>query len=94
MNIDKNQIKHISNLIRINLTEQEIEEFLPQLKEILEYFDKIDELQTDSIKPSFLPIEIEMGLREDKIEKSLSAKKALSNTDHKENNFFKSPKVL
>lgn len=94
MNIDKNQIKKISALIRINLSELEIEEFLPQLKEILNYFNKLDELNTDNIEPSFLPIEIEMGLREDKIEKSLSVKKALSNTIHKEENFFKGPRVL
>ena len=48
--IDKELIKRVANNARLNLTEKEIEEFIPQFKDILNVFSKISEVNTDNVK--------------------------------------------
>ena len=94
METNRELIEKIASISRLNLTESEINEFLPQLKEILNAFSKIKEVNTENVRPSFQPLEIKNIYREDKIEKCLSQEEALKNTKHKENGFFKGPKTI
>lgn len=92
--IDKELIERVAQNARLNLTEKEVEKFLPELKEVLEYFSKIDELKVDKEEPSFQPLEMKNVLREDKVTKCLTQEEALSNTKHKKDGYFKGPRVL
>ena len=94
MQLDKDLILRVAKIARLNLTESEIKEFLPQLKEILQHFSKLDEVNVDNIKPSFQPIELKNITREDKIGKCLTQEEALSNTKHRRDGFFKGPKAI
>lgn len=94
MKVDKDLILKVAKNARLKLSEKEIEEFLPQLKEILENFESIKKVDTINIKEMFHPIEIKNNIREDKIETSLSQEKALSNTKHKKDGYFKGPRAL
>ena len=94
MKIDKALIKHVAEISRINLTETEIKEFLPQLKEILDAFSKIKQVNTDNVKPSYQVVEIKNALREDIPKKCLDNDIALKNTKHKRNGYFMGPKVV
>lgn len=94
METNRELIEKIASISRLNLTESEVNEFLPQLKEILNAFSKIKEIDTENVKPSFQPLEIKNVYREDKTEKCLSQEEALKNTKHKENGFFKGPKTI
>lgn len=92
--IDRKLLLKVSENARLNLSEDEIKEFLPQLKEILEAFSKLNELDVSSEKPSFQPLELKNVSREDKAEKCLSQKDVLSNTQHKKDGYFLGPKVV
>lgn len=94
MKIDKALIGHIADLARLKLTEAEIKKFLPQLKEILESFSKLDEVNTDNTKPSFQPVELENMTREDKIKPCLSQEEALCNAKEKKEGYFKGPMAI
>ena len=94
MKIDKELIQRVAKVARLNLTESEIKEFLPQLKEILDNFETIKSAPTDNIHPSFQPIEIKNVTRNDTIGNCLSQKDALKNTKHKQDDYFKGPKAL
>lgn len=94
MEVNKKLIQQIASLARLNLTPAEIKEFLPQLKEILEYFSKLKKVNTNKIKPSFQPIELKNVYRKDIIKKGLTQKQALANTKHKKDGFFKGPKAI
>ncbi|EKE16517.1 MAG: glutamyl-tRNA(Gln) and/or aspartyl-tRNA(Asn) amidotransferase, C subunit [uncultured bacterium] len=45
------EIKHIANLARISLKEKEIEKYQKDLSDILEYFKKMEELDTEKVEP-------------------------------------------
>ena len=94
MNIDKELIKRVAENAKLNLTESEIREFLPQLKAILDNFETIQKAQTKDIKPSFQPLEVKNITREDKSSTCLSQEEALRNTKHKSNGYFKGPKAI
>lgn len=94
MKVDKALIEHIAGLARLKLTEGEIKRFLPQLKEILEHFSKMDEVDTSKVKPSFQPVELKNIMREDKVKECLSQDKALANAKEKKDGYFKGPMAV
>ena len=94
MNVDKELIKKVAELARLELSDKEIEIFLPELKEILNAFSKVDEVDTKGVKPSFQPVELKNFMREDEVEPSLSQEGALANTEHKKDGYFKGPKAV
>ena len=94
MQVDKDLIKHVAGVARLNLTNEEIEEFTPQLKEVLGHFEKLQEVNTEGIEPSFQPIKIRDSLREDNIQESLSQEEALRNAEHKKDGYFRGPAAL
>jgi len=94
MEVDKKLITHVADVARLKLTEEEIDKFLPQLQEILAAFQKIDEIDTSGIEPSFQPVEIKNVTREDTPSKTLTQEQALKNSTHKEDGYFKGPKAV
>jgi len=94
MDINKELIEKVAKNARWELTKEEKEEFIPQLKEILESFSTINEAPVHNLHPSFQPISIKNIFREDKTEDCLTQEQALQNTTHKKDGFFKGPKTL
>lgn len=94
MIVDKKLIEHVAKVARLNLTNEEIIEFLPQLKEILLAFEELQEIDTTNILPSYHPVEVKNHTREDKILKSFTQKQALSNSINNKGGYFMGPKVI
>lgn len=94
MEISKELIEKVAKNARLQLTEQEIKEFLPQIKEVLNAFSKLKEAPSNNLEPSFQPIEVKNITREDKTSSCLTQDQALQNTQHKKQGYFKGPKTI
>ncbi len=94
MEVDSNLVKKIGELARINLTDKEVDKFVPQFKEILEAFSTLDEVDVKNTKPSFQPVVLKNHLREDKIEPSLTQEQALINSKNTKDGYIKGPKAV
>ena len=94
MKVDKELIKHVADLAKLKLTDKELDEFIPQMKELLDHFSQLDQVNTDKITPSFHPIDLRNMVRDDKKEDCLSQEQALSNTEHKKEGYFKGPRAV
>ena len=94
MEVDINLLEHVAEVARLKLTEEEIRKFLPQLKEVLEFFSQLKNVNTDNVKPSFQPVELKNTMREDEEKKCLSQDEALSLTEHKKEGYFKGPRAV
>jgi aspartyl-tRNA(Asn)/glutamyl-tRNA(Gln) amidotransferase subunit C len=70
MELNKDLVLKIASTARLNLTNEEVEEFLPQLKDVLSAFDLLNEVDTTNISASLHPINITGSLREDEPKKS------------------------
>lgn len=93
MELNKELLLKIAKNARLELTKEEINEFLPQLKAILNSFDKLKGIEADE-EPSFHPIKIEDVYREDKKEDPLTQDEALSNVKVKKEGYVKGPRVV
>lgn len=71
MTIDRQQILKVAELARLELTEEEKTEFSLQLTEIINYVEKINELNTENIQPTDHIVELKNVFREDKVHKSI-----------------------
>ena len=94
MEVDRKFLEHVAEVARVKLNDEEIKKFLPQLKEILEFFSQLKDINTDNVKPSFQPVELKNIMREDKEEQCLSQDDALSLTEHKKDGYFKGPRAV
>ena len=94
MEINRELIIKVAKNARINLTEEEIKEFIPQFKEILENFSKLKEVDTAGVKVSIQPIDIKNVIRKDEIKECVSNEDILKNTEHKKDKYFLGPKAL
>lgn len=94
MEVDRKLLEHVADVARIKLSEEEINKFLPQLREVLEFFSQLKEINTDNVKPSFQPVELKNAMREDKEEECVSQEDALSLTPHKKDGYFKGPRAV
>ena len=88
------QVKKVAKLSRLELTSEEVEEFAGQLSAILDYMEKMNELDTDNVEPLAHCLPITNVLREDQIKESLGTDKTLANAPQRDGEFFKVPKIL
>lgn len=91
--MDTEKVEKVASLARLNLTEEEKGRFAEDFEEILDFFSALDEVETEDVEPAFHPIELKNEMREDEVEEPLSQEEALANTEHKEDGFFRGPKI-
>lgn len=93
--LSKDTIEHLSKLALLDLSEEEKEKLSDQLTDILEYFKKLDDLDTSNVEPTTHPIDgLSNVFREDIPKESLSNEEALKNTKYKKDGYFKAPRIL
>ena len=92
--IDETEVRKVAKLARLKLSDKEIAAFSGQLSAILEYMDKLDELDTTDVKPLAHCLPISNVFREDKPKQSLGTEKTLANAPERDGDFFKVPKIL
>jgi aspartyl-tRNA(Asn)/glutamyl-tRNA(Gln) amidotransferase subunit C len=94
MKIDKAQVEYVANLARIALSEEEKELFAEQLGKIIEYVEKLNELDTSNVDPMAHATGLKNVFRDDVPGTSLTPEKALADAPDKEDHFFRVPKVV
>jgi aspartyl-tRNA(Asn)/glutamyl-tRNA(Gln) amidotransferase subunit C len=94
MEVDRKLLEHVAEIARLKLSEEEIKKFLPQLKEALEFFSQLKDVNTDNVEPSFQPVELKNAMREDTEKECLSQDDVLSLTEHKKDGYFKGPRAV
>jgi len=92
--IDPDLVRHIGKLSRIELTEQQVQTFGRQLARIIDYFDKLQELDTSQVEPMAHALEMANVFGEDAVRESLAPQQALANAPQRDGDFFKVPKVI
>jgi len=94
MGITKEVVEHIAQLCRIELDQEELNYYSSQLVKILEYIEKINQLNLEEIPFEFNPHTQTNVYREDKTEKFFNLQGLLKIFPEQEDNFIKIPKVI
>jgi aspartyl-tRNA(Asn)/glutamyl-tRNA(Gln) amidotransferase subunit C len=88
------EVAHIAELARLDLTEEEITRYGQQLSAILEYFARLQELDTSDIPPTSSTLSLTGVLRSDEPGDGLSRVDLLRNAPDVEAEQFRVPPIL
>lgn len=92
--ISQKEIEHVAWLARIELSDNEKDLFTRQFNEILNYFERINEADTENVPPTYHVLDLLNVYRDDKVTNSLPLKAALKNAPRKEKQFLKAPRIV
>ena len=94
MSVTRKEVEHIAQLAQPRFKNEELENFTSQLNEILNYVDKLNELDTENVEPLSHPVEEFNKFRDDELKPSIEREEALKNAPDRTDEFFKVPKVI
>jgi aspartyl-tRNA(Asn)/glutamyl-tRNA(Gln) amidotransferase subunit C len=92
--ISREQVLHVARLARIELDDDDVEHYRGDLSSILDYVDKLGELDLAGVEPTTHAVELASRLRDDEVEQRISADAALGNAPDVETGHFRVPKVV
>tara|TARA_B000000532_G_C18578861_1_gene281861 strand:+ start:56 stop:367 length:312 start_codon:yes stop_codon:yes gene_type:complete len=101
MNTDNNNlnIENLAELAKINLSTEELEKYKDQIKNIIDHFSSLKNIETEGFSLNYWEIDdkkvVELeNLRTDEIKNSFINKEIFQNAPENENGFFKIRKIL
>ncbi len=92
--ITKDEVKHVANLARLSVTEEEAEMFTQQLDAIITFAEQLNELDTDGIEATTHVLDVRNVLREDEVKQSLPREEVLKNAPDEQDGQVKVPSIL
>ena len=97
MSLTEKDARYVAALAHLELTDEELSKFVPQLDAILKYMEKLNELDTSRIEPmaqvTYLA-EKNASMRPDSARKTFDSKVALQNAPETGPGYFKVPRVI
>ena len=94
MSFSRQDVAKVARLSRIAMTDAELDTASDQLARVIDYFDKLNELDTDGVEPLSHALPVANVFRDDVPTKSLSPEAALANAPEKTRTSFKVPRVI
>ncbi|WP_035589740.1 Asp-tRNA(Asn)/Glu-tRNA(Gln) amidotransferase subunit GatC [Hippea jasoniae] len=92
--ITKDEVKRIAKLSMLNIDDSELDTFVDQFNDILNYMEQINELDLSSCDAVYHIVELKNVFREDVVKPSISNEKALKNAPDAAYGAFRVPKVI
>jgi aspartyl-tRNA(Asn)/glutamyl-tRNA(Gln) amidotransferase subunit C len=94
MKIAQEEVKRVAALARLELSRAEEEALTQHLDKILQYMEKLNQLDTTDVEPLTHVVDIVNAFREDRVVNRASPDALLANAPEREGNFFKVPKII
>ncbi|MFC4541641.1 Asp-tRNA(Asn)/Glu-tRNA(Gln) amidotransferase subunit GatC [Halosolutus amylolyticus] len=86
--VSTEEVRHVAELARVDLTNEEVDQFTGQFADILEYFETLDEVPEVDRETTLTNV-----MRPDEERDSLDTEEALRNASETEDGYFKGPNV-
>ena len=97
MALSEKDVLYVADLAHLELTETEVKKFVPQLDSILEYVQKLNQLDTTGVEPMAqvtFPSAENPALRADEARPTFTQLQALQNAPEAGSGHFKVPRVI
>ena len=94
MQVSKEELLHIADLAQLELAENEVENYLANLQDILNFANIVNSAQVDDLDITIGANEAKNVFRKDEVEMFEDTESLLQNAPAKECNMFKVPKVV
>jgi aspartyl-tRNA(Asn)/glutamyl-tRNA(Gln) amidotransferase subunit C len=94
MKINRELLDKIAHLARLEFDEKDAEKMMQDMTEIVDWVEKLKEVDTEGVEPLTTMSHEVNALREDEIKPHLSHERALLHAPGKDADYFRVPKVL
>ena len=92
--INKEEVKKVAHLARLELNKDEINNHAKQLEKILEYIQQLEKIDTDDVSCTTRAIEVINVFRKDEKKNSDCKQELLELSPSREDDYFKVPKII
>ena len=92
--VSKEEIKHIADLARLEIDESEIDNYILNLQDILNFANIVNNAPVENLDVTIGANEAKNVFRKDEVEVFEDNEALLANAKEKERNMFKIPKVI
>ncbi|MEY3398328.1 MAG: hypothetical protein RL220_922 [Bacteroidota bacterium] len=94
MKIDAQTVKRMAELSRLEFDAKGQEEMQADMNRMLDFIDKLNEVNVEGVEPLIFMTEEVNVLRDDHAESTITQHEALSNAPKKDMYYFRVPKVM
>jgi len=94
MTITTETVQHIAHLAKLQLSETEIDRLAGEMEKIVEFADKLSELDIQGVQPTTHAVSVQNVLRDDELKPSYDRGKMLQNAPERDAACFLVPKVV
>lgn len=94
MKVTREEILHIANLASLNLEDDEVDKYIENLQDILNFANIVNNAQVEGLDVTIGANEAKNVFRKDEIKRFEDTESLLQNAETKEQNMFKIPKVI
>jgi aspartyl-tRNA(Asn)/glutamyl-tRNA(Gln) amidotransferase subunit C len=94
MKISPDEVAKVARLARLDLPQEKIDQYAAQLGGILDYMDKLSELDTARVEPMYTPVDHVSVMRDDVVKKDFSREDMLKNAPETDGAFFIVPRIV
>jgi aspartyl-tRNA(Asn)/glutamyl-tRNA(Gln) amidotransferase subunit C len=88
------EVKHVANLARLAITEEEAEKLTNELDAIISFAEQLNELDTENVEPTSHVLDMKNIFREDVSKPGLPVEEVLKNAPDHENGQIKVPAII
>jgi aspartyl-tRNA(Asn)/glutamyl-tRNA(Gln) amidotransferase subunit C len=92
--ISVEDVRHVAALARLELSQDEERRLVAELGAILEYVEKLAELDTEGVAPTAQVLDVGSGFRDDVVENQPNVEALLAEAPDRSGSFFKVPKII
>ncbi|MGH7766485.1 MAG: Asp-tRNA(Asn)/Glu-tRNA(Gln) amidotransferase subunit GatC [Candidatus Binatia bacterium] len=94
MKITREEVQRVALLARLQLSAEEEISLTEQLDRILQYMEKLQQLDTEKVEPLAHVVDVVNAFREDRAVNAPQPEKLLANAPAREKTFLKVPKII
>jgi aspartyl-tRNA(Asn)/glutamyl-tRNA(Gln) amidotransferase subunit C len=92
--LDREQVRKVANLARLDLTDAEEAQFTTQLSGLLDYFEQLQEIDTSDVPPTARMVDLSNVVRADDLQPYGDREAILRCAPEADGDFFKVPKIV
>lgn len=89
MKLTPEEVRHVAELAKLSLSEEEVAQYAEQLSDILSYAEMLQDVDTSSVPPTPYVLPLSNVMRDDEPTPCLSNEEALANAPDSDEGFFR-----
>lgn len=92
--ISSEQVKHVADLARLEVTDEEAEKLSKDLSELMQQIDLLQKVDTENVEPTINVASLNNVMRNDEPKELVTQEEVLKNAPDAKDGFFRVPSIL